>query len=350
MARYVVKFTLNGAPKTGLTPAVTAYFKLSDLADVAVPTIAEAKAGVYILTASPTEYMVVCIDGSATLTSASERYKTILIGPNDYFADASISSRGTGDATAANQTTIINGLTALLTAISGIPAAVWTYLDNFGNRIKANFVTFFQNADAATSNTVDNVTVIQEQQQGSRAVEFTIEDQDGPAPDVEVQILSISGNMVKMGRTNSSGIFLTSLDDGNYIPQCSKTWMTFPSEQITVDDSHAEFSITGESFSPTAPSSSDRQTVWDFAVNGRGLVQPGATISAAITDARSYNGGTVLRNRIEAIADANGRWELTLIKGVKYVVSVDYEGVNSEKKQIAIDTQPTRQFKTYPPA
>jgi hypothetical protein len=349
MARYVVKFTLNGTPKTGLTPVVTAYFKLSDLADVAVPTIAEAKAGVYILTASPTEYMVVCIDGSATLTSASERYKTILIGPNDYFADASISSRGTGDATAASQTTIINALTAIASAIGAIPAAVWTYLSDQGNRVVTNLIAFFQNAGAVTSNKVDNVTVIQEQQAGARTVTITVKNADGdPIPDAEIQLLTTGGVPAgSRGRTNALGQVAASVDDGNYIITGHKYFVTFTNAAITVDAAHLAFDYTGAEWSPSEPSGNDIQTVWDYARLGTGAAQPGASITATVINAANISDSIILKNKVSDQASSVGYWELPLIKGVTYQITVSYAGVTTQSKNITVTSDGDKQLSTY---
>jgi hypothetical protein len=263
--------------------------------------------------------------------------------------DAKISSRGTGDATAASQTTIINALTAIASAIGAIPAAVWTYLSDQGNRVVTNLIAFFQNAGAATSNKVDNVTVIQEQQAGARTVTITVETADGdPIPDAEIQLMTTGGVPAgSRGRTNALGQFAASVDDGNYIITGHKYFVTFTNAAITVDATHLSFDFTGVEWSPTQPAGADIQTVWDYARNGKGLAQPGATITAKVLNASAITDSIVLLNKVSDLADAQGYWELPLIKGVRYSIDVEYGPVRSLSKEITITNDSTKQLRTY---
>lgn len=90
---YVLSFTSGAAPKTGLSPTIITYKKISDGSDVASPpSISEVGGGLYKFTATSTEALGVVVDGGATLSNA-ERYKVMQITPNDGSLDAAVSSR-----------------------------------------------------------------------------------------------------------------------------------------------------------------------------------------------------------------------------------------------------------------
>jgi hypothetical protein len=90
---YVMYFTSQGAPKTGLTPSIITYKKVSDNSDVSSPpSVSEIGGGGYKFTAAPSEAYFVVVDGGASLVNA-ERYKVMQITPNDTSLDAAISTR-----------------------------------------------------------------------------------------------------------------------------------------------------------------------------------------------------------------------------------------------------------------
>ena len=90
---YVLYFTSQGAPKTGLTPSIITYKKVSDNSDVASPpSVSEIGGGGYKFTAVATEPYFVVVDGGATLVNA-ERYKVMQLTANDGALDTAVSSR-----------------------------------------------------------------------------------------------------------------------------------------------------------------------------------------------------------------------------------------------------------------
>ena len=91
---YVVYFADAGAPKTGLSPSITIYKKVSDGSDVASPpAVSEIGGGFYKFTATPAEALVVRVDGGASLAPA-DRDKVMQITPHDADLDAQVSTRG----------------------------------------------------------------------------------------------------------------------------------------------------------------------------------------------------------------------------------------------------------------
>jgi len=154
---YVLYFTSQGAPKTGLTPTIITLNKISDGAAVAVtpsawPTVSEIAGGGYKFTLafpfnSLSESLFAVIDGGATLVN-TERYKVMQLTVNDASLDAAVSTRapeagGNLAAVKADVEHATYGLNALLTAIgtrmatftytapdsaATIAAAVWNYL------------------------------------------------------------------------------------------------------------------------------------------------------------------------------------------------------------------------------
>jgi len=91
---YVLYFTSQGAPKTGLNPSIITYKKVSDNSDVASPpAVSEVGGGLYKFTSTPTEAIGVVVDGGAMLVNP-ERYKVMQITPHDADLDAQVSTRG----------------------------------------------------------------------------------------------------------------------------------------------------------------------------------------------------------------------------------------------------------------
>ena len=94
---YVTYFSNNGLPAAGLTPTISVCKKVSDGSDVvSPPAIIELGDGFYKFTATPTEALVVQIDGGSAL-AAADRYKVVQITPHDPDLDAPVSSRASAD-------------------------------------------------------------------------------------------------------------------------------------------------------------------------------------------------------------------------------------------------------------
>jgi hypothetical protein len=91
---YVVYFSDGGVPKTGLSPAIVTYRKVSDGSDVASPpALSEIGGGFYKFASTPSEALVARVDGGAVLADAY-RYKVMQITPHDGDLDAQVSTRG----------------------------------------------------------------------------------------------------------------------------------------------------------------------------------------------------------------------------------------------------------------
>lgn len=88
MATKQVYFSNAGVPATGLTLAWSYLKKVSDGTDVgSPPAFTEIGGGWYKFTINPTEKYVGVIDGSGTLTIASERYVPVYFDLYDYLYD-----------------------------------------------------------------------------------------------------------------------------------------------------------------------------------------------------------------------------------------------------------------------
>lgn len=89
---YVLFFTSSGYPKTGLTPSIITYKKVSDNSDVgSPPSISEIGGGGYKFAATLSEPLFVVVDGGSVLADY-ERYKVMQITPNDGSLDAAVST------------------------------------------------------------------------------------------------------------------------------------------------------------------------------------------------------------------------------------------------------------------
>jgi len=96
MATYKTYFADAGVASTGLTPVWGSLTKVSDgTAFTPQPTFTELAGGWYKFTLSPSEDLVGVIDGSATLTTDSDRYVPVDFTALDGALDAAVSSRST---------------------------------------------------------------------------------------------------------------------------------------------------------------------------------------------------------------------------------------------------------------
>jgi len=127
---YVVYFSDAGAPKTGLSPSLVTYKKVSDGSDVASPpAVTEIGGGFYKFAATPAEALVVRVDGGAALASA-DRHKVMQITPHDADLDAQVSTRGSqADLTAVRLKT--DNLPPDPAADAGIEAHVLAVLNTY---------------------------------------------------------------------------------------------------------------------------------------------------------------------------------------------------------------------------
>ncbi|OGR29590.1 MAG: hypothetical protein A2139_11940 [Desulfobacca sp. RBG_16_60_12] len=92
---YVVYFASAGVPATGLSPSIVTYIKVSDgSSGGSAPSVSELSGGFYKFTASPSESLLVRIDGGTSLANA-DRYKVMQVTTNDGALDAAITSRST---------------------------------------------------------------------------------------------------------------------------------------------------------------------------------------------------------------------------------------------------------------
>jgi hypothetical protein len=90
---YVVYFASAGVPAMGLTPSIVTYIKVSDgTSGGSIPSISELSGGFYKFTTTPSEALLVRIDGGASLANA-DRYKVMQVTANDGALDAAVSTR-----------------------------------------------------------------------------------------------------------------------------------------------------------------------------------------------------------------------------------------------------------------
>ena len=89
MARYPVFFSDGGSPATGLTPSITWRVLSDGTSPGAPPAVSELDSvnapGWYYFDATPSEQVVVTVDGGASLPTV-ERYKSNVIDVSDFAA------------------------------------------------------------------------------------------------------------------------------------------------------------------------------------------------------------------------------------------------------------------------
>jgi hypothetical protein len=376
MAKYLIKFTLNGTPKTALTPAVDTYIKLSDSTDVAqVPTIAEAKNGFYIMTATPSEPMGVRIDGGAGITNAAERYKFLQIGPNDYFADASISSR----ASATDYTSTRAGkLDNLDGTISGIPAAVWSAgtrtLTSFGTLVASIWANSVRSLTTALTDeaepkdmaaagggdapTVEDIDTRLSSTHGSgpwgagtsgsysRTVTIT-NGSNVAIPDVSVSVLNLAGTPIQGPfRTNAQGMATFHLDAGSYLIRCVKAFVNFSGDTALTVAANGNTAITGSTFTP-APPALGYQTLYGNAYHASSTAAQGDVVSFVPDEGQLVSGATVNPTTKSTVVASDGTWSLQIRKGVHGVVRIRRGNAQYYQKTLTVSSDDTKDLASY---
>lgn len=127
-----VYFSNSGVPATGLTLTWNGLKKVSDGTDYAQPGFTEIGKGWYKFTINPTEPLVGVIDGSATLTSAPERYVPVYIDQNDYLYELNVIPcyDSNSDAITYEAFLLVNGVIATNANLTSCSLSVYDKLNN----------------------------------------------------------------------------------------------------------------------------------------------------------------------------------------------------------------------------
>lgn len=96
---YVVYFSDLGAPKTGLSPTLDLFIKVSNGTSAGTPpTVSELSGGFYKFTYSPSEDVAIRVDSNDVTMADRDRYIPIEVSPHDDDLDATVSSRSSHSA------------------------------------------------------------------------------------------------------------------------------------------------------------------------------------------------------------------------------------------------------------
>ena len=177
--------------------------------------------------------------------------------------------------------------------------------------------------------------------QGNNTVNILINDIDTglPIPDTFVKINDDTNVlMIAKGYTNSSGIFATGLDDGDYnvILRKAFTEFTVP-ETLTVSGSGTH-TYEGSGFSPSTPSASGTCVVYGWVTDiGTNPVKNAKFKATETLDDRFNGSSKIVKVTKTASTDSDGYFELELIRssqlshgGVKYKINITYTGFSYE--------------------
>jgi hypothetical protein len=167
---------------------------------------------------------------------------------------------------------------------------------------------------------------------------------------VNATVQLISGGTVQYsGYSGVSGAVSMQCNSGTYTRRVTLAGYTFADATITVGSSdYAEGTVTGTAVTVTPPPSSSFQTLWDCEIQN-GAAVTGAIVEATTTAKNKYIGtsGYLNHDPDSTTTDANGRWELTLARGVEYRVIVRTGAVIHVDRTITITTDSTKQLLSY---
>jgi len=235
------------------------------------------------------------------------------------YIDAAISSVSAGDATAANQTTMLNHLT-------GIKGATWSGTTDSLEAIR-------DRGDAAWL-TGGGLT-------GSNTITITIQDGDSNnIVDAFVEVWD-SGNTTfgEKRITNSSGQVTSSLDDGTYIIRIRKFGYTFTNQTLVVAGADQSVTYTGTSIEIGTPVASSACRVYDYAFMPDGQTPEDSLSATAVIKSMPEDAYSKLHSsdKIDATYDATtGLFYWDIVQGA--VVEFNLPKYGYVRKQLTIPT------------
>jgi len=264
--------------KTGLTPTVTHFVKVSDLTDSGVQnvTVREIGNGVYEVSADITERHLIGVDFGASLSNPDDRYRNVIMSPND-----------------------------------------------------------------------ESVTITQTPS-GTYSIAIVTQEADTTRiPNVFVQVLNDSGQVIRTQYTDANGDLTVHLNAGNYTLRCVKAMVNFDDVSITVDANGTE-TVTGSIVTPTAPAAGV-QTLTVIPVDPSLLLDAQSQVFAQVTSnnvAVAGSDGVVTSRRIYAVKKST-HFELSLAKGIAFrIVGVVGHDVWFDKT-ITVSQDDTRGINDY---
>ncbi|MCK5643810.1 MAG: hypothetical protein KAJ19_23625, partial [Gammaproteobacteria bacterium] len=146
--------------------------------------------------------------------------------------------------------------------------------------------------------------------QGNNTVNILVNDIDTdlPIPDTFVKINDETNTlMVAKGYTNSSGIFATGLDDGNYNVILRKAFTEFTVPETLTISGSGTHTYEGSGFSPTSSNSSATCTVYGWVTDISGAPVKNAKIKATETlDSRFNDSNKIVKVTKTASSNSNG--------------------------------------------
>jgi hypothetical protein len=127
---------------------------------------------------------------------------------------------------------------------------------------------------------------------GSNAITITVTDGTTPIQDVTVEIWNAANTLFRTkGVTNSSGVMMTSLDDGTYTVRMLKGGYSFTNQTLTVDGVES-VPYTGTAYVIPAPSSADLCRVYAYLKKADGTVPATVTREFVITELPEFEDGS----------------------------------------------------------
>lgn len=238
-----------------------------------------------------------------------------------------------GDASAANQTTMLTRLEAIMSSTASDPS-----VGNFDPSTDS-LEAIRNRGDAAW--TSSGVT-------GANTVTLTFKETDANGnaiPDAVVTLKNAGGTSLDTATTDSNGQVTFALDDGTYYVYTHKLGsytFTEPETLTVVGNTTDEY--YGTVFSPSAPSSPSLCTVYGWLVDGSGTAVQSIVVSAtAIDEQYAGSGQGVLAVPKTASTNASGYFELELVQSKQYLLKITRFGYS---KVVTIPASSTAELST----
>ena len=145
-------------------------------------------------------------------------------------------------------------------------------------------------------------------------------------PDAELIIENNLSQVIATGVTDANGEFKLNLDDGAYTAKPRKSMVNFPvSQSLVVDPLNLIFTITGSPLLPTIPSVG-LQTIYGTVLNINKSYAASKKVDAYIQEPQIIAAAFLTKMILNDTTDANGYFELQIIKGAEITVTIENHG------------------------
>jgi hypothetical protein len=284
------------------------------------------------------------LSGTFHIGSVSTVTGNVLGSVNNVVQATSISSQQIRDAMTLTPTSAsqIGSIDEILDTINSNTSAI-----NFSGTVSADIVSINGVSAAAVALSEFTTIDIASQSIGTNLITLiSVNELLSRVPNVSVSVYNASNQIVKSVITGSNGDTSFRLDDGSYVFASNKAMTNFADLSATISGD-TTITLSGSAIVPIVPASG-LQTLYGFVKHGDGVYASACQIIATLEEVGDFvSGNLITSKKISAVSDANGYYELSLLKGSTWSISELWNGKSYFLKSITITSDDSKDVSTY---